>query len=302
MSTPNISRGVLFTVLAFIIWGLFPLYWKALHGIDALQIISHRIVWSAVFVAVILLLQKNWSWLLPSIKNPRVLGVFALSSLLLSLNWLLYIWAVNENRVVDASLGYFINPLINVLLGRLFLGERLTGSQSFAVGLAAIGVLWITIAAGTLPWIALCLGLSFGIYGLLRKRASLPSLEGLALETFLMAPFALAALLWFHSKGQGALGNISWNIDALLMGAGVVTALPLLMFASGARTLKLATVGIIQYIGPTLQLLLGVWLYQEPFGMDRIIGFSLIWAALIIYSAAGLISYWKASRLAGQSA
>ncbi|MDW5417528.1 EamA family transporter RarD [Iodobacter sp. CM08] len=301
MSTPNTSRGVLFTVLAFIIWGLFPLYWKALHGIDALQIISHRIVWSGVFVAVILMLQKNWSWLLPSIKNPRVLGVFALSSLLLSLNWLLYIWAVNENRVVDASLGYFINPLINVLLGRLFLGEQLSRSQSFAVGLAALGVLWITIAAGTLPWIALCLGLSFGVYGLLRKRASLPSLEGLALETFLMAPFALSALLWFQFQGQGALGNISWSTDALLMGAGVVTALPLLMFASGARTLKLATVGVIQYIGPSLQLLLGVWLYQEPFGTDRMIGFALIWAALIIYSAAGLMSYWKASRLADQA-
>jgi chloramphenicol-sensitive protein RarD len=301
MSTPNTSRGVLFTVLAFIIWGLFPLYWKSLHGIDALQIISHRIVWSGVFVAVILVLQKNWSWLLPSIKNPRVLGVFALSSLLLSLNWLLYIWAVNENRVVDASLGYFINPLLNVLLGRLFLGEQLSRSQSFAIGLAAIGVLWITIAAGTLPWIALCLGLSFGVYGLLRKKASLPSLEGLALETFLMAPFAIGALLWFQFQGQGALGNISWNIDALLMGAGVVTALPLLMFASGARTLKLATVGVIQYIGPTLQLLLGVWLYQEPFGMDRMIGFSLIWAALIIYSAAGLMTYWKASRLVDQA-
>lgn len=301
MSTPNTSRGVLFTVLAFIIWGLFPLYWKSLHGIDALQIISHRIVWSGVFVAVILMLQKNWSWLLPSIKNPRVLGVFALSSLLLSLNWLLYIWAVNENRVVDASLGYFINPLLNVLLGRLFLGEQLSRSQSFAIGLAAIGVLWITIAAGTLPWIALCLGLSFGVYGLLRKKASLPSLEGLALETFLMAPFAIAALLWFQFQGHGALGNISWNIDALLMGAGVVTALPLLMFASGARTLKLATVGVIQYIGPTLQLLLGVWLYQEPFGMDRMIGFSLIWTALIIYSASGLMTYWKASRLADQA-
>ena len=296
VSDQKTSRGVLYTVTAFLIWGLFPLYWKPLHEVPALQILCHRIIWSAVFVAVVLMVQRNWQWFIPSLKNRRVLGLFALSSMLVSSNWLLYIWAVNANRIVDASLGYFINPLISVLLGRLFLGEKLGRPQFFAVILAACGVLWITLAAGTLPWIALSLGLTFGIYGLLRKKASLPSLEGLALETFLMTPVALSILFWFHSQGLSAFGGISFKVDALLMGAGVVTALPLLMFATGARSLKLATVGLIQYIGPTMQLLLGVLLYQEPFGSDRLIGFVLIWTALIIYSAAGLLHYWQERR------
>ena len=249
-----------------------------------------------MFVTGILLIQRNWAWLGDSLRQPARLRVFALSSLLLSTNWLIYIWAVNENRVVEASLGYFINPLVNVLLGRVFLGERLTPVQASAVGLATLGVGWLTLSLGSVPWVALSQAGSFGVYGLLRKRAPLPSLEGLALETYLIAPFALLALLVLHWQGAGAFGHGSGLSDGLLMGAGVVTAVPLLLFASGARRLTLATLGLIQYVGPTMQLLLGVWLYHEPFGAVRAIGFGLIWAALALYSGHGLLAYWKANR------
>ncbi len=296
MSNQETRRGVLYAVSAFFIWGLFPLYWKPLAHVPALQILCHRAAGSAVFVPGILLIQRNWAWLGDSLRQPARLRVFALSSLLLSTNWLIYIWAVNENRVVEASLGYFINPLVNVLLGRVFLGERLTPAQASAVGLATLGVAWLTLSLGSVPWVALALAGSFGVYGLLRKRAPLPSLEGLALETYLIAPFALLALLILHWQGAGAFGQGSGLSDGLLMGAGVVTAIPLLLFASGARRLTLATLGLIQYIGPTMQLLLGVWLYHEPFGAVRAIGFGLIWAALALYSGHGLLAYWKASR------
>ena len=296
MSNQETRRGVLYAVSAFFIWGLFPLYWKPLAHVPALQILCHRIVWSAVFVTGILLIQRNWAWLGDSLRQPARLRVFALSSLLLSTNWLIYIWAVNENRVVEASLGYFINPLVNVLLGRVFLGERLTPVQASAVGLATLGVGWLTLSLGSVPWVALSLAGSFGVYGLLRKRAPLPSLEGLALETYLIAPFALLALLGLHWQGAGAFGHGSGLSDGLLMGAGVVTAVPLLLFASGARRLTLATLGLIQYVGPTMQLLLGVWLYHEPFGAVRAIGFGLIWAALALYSGHGLLAYWKTRR------
>ncbi|POZ63549.1 EamA family transporter RarD [Chromobacterium alticapitis] len=297
-SSRDAGRGVLYTVGAFVCWGLFPLYWKPLHAIPALQILCHRIVWSALFVALILTALGQWGDVRAALRRPRQLGVFALSSSVLSLNWLIYIWAVNAGHVVEGSLGYFINPLFNVLLGRVFLGERLSRPQSLAIGVAAAGVAWLTFSAGSLPWIALSLAATFGLYGLLRKMAPLPSLPGLALETFLMSPLALAALLWFAWRGDGAFGHLGWNRDLLLMGAGVVTAVPLLMFAAGARRLKLATVGVIQYIGPTIQLALGVLLFGEPFGADRALGFSLIWAALLLYSAVGLRELWRGRRAA----
>ncbi|WP_024304598.1 EamA family transporter RarD [Pseudogulbenkiania sp. MAI-1] len=292
-SSHETGRGVLFVFGAFLIWGLFPLYWKPLHEVPALQILCHRIAWSALFVAALLLVRRQWGWLAEFAREPKKLGVFALSSALLSTNWLIYIWAVNADRVLDASLGYFINPLVNVLLGRLFLGERLAPPQKAAVGLAALGVLWLTILAGTPPWVALSLGLSFGCYGLLRKKAPLASLPGLALETFLMLPLALGALLWFESQGHGAFGHGGGLRDALLAGAGVVTAIPLLLFAAGARRLKLATVGVIQYTSPIMQLLLGAWLFNEPFGVGRLVGFGFIWAGLALYSGAGLLDYLR---------
>ncbi|MEO9385474.1 EamA family transporter RarD [Chromobacterium phragmitis] len=295
-SSAGDSRGVLYTVGAFICWGLFPLYWKPLHSVPALQILCHRIVWSALFVALVLTALRQWDGVTAALRRPRQLGVFALSSSVLSLNWLIYIWAVNAGHVVESSLGYFINPLVNVLLGRLVLSERLSRPQKLAVGLAGAGVAWLTFSAGSLPWIALSLAATFGLYGLLRKMAPLASLPGLALETFLMSPLALAALLWFEWRGEGAFGHADALSSTLLIGAGVVTAVPLLMFAAGARRLKLATVGLIQYIGPSIQLALGVLLFGEPFGVDRALGFALIWSALLLYSAVGVRDLWRGRR------
>ncbi|CUA83275.1 MULTISPECIES: EamA family transporter RarD [Gulbenkiania] len=298
-STSETGRGVLYAVGAYFCWGLFPLYWKPLASVSALQILCHRIVWSAVFVALILLVRQHWAWLRPALQSPRRVGLFMASSLMLSANWLIYIWAVNDGRVVEASLGYFINPLVNVLLGRLFLGERLTRPQALAVLLAGLGVMWLTVRVGAVPWVALGLAASFGIYGLLRKKAPLASLEGLALETFLMLPVALAALGWFAVQGQGAFGHQGALTDGLLIGGGIVTAIPLLMFAAGARRLKLATMGLIQYIGPTMQLMLGVLLYHEPFDVARLVGFALIWSALLLYSGAGVMQVLGRRRAAG---
>ncbi|BEV72793.1 MULTISPECIES: EamA family transporter RarD [unclassified Paludibacterium] len=284
------SQGVLYAIGAYLCWGLFPLYWKPLHHIDPLQILCHRLVWSALFVLILLGVRRQWEWLQPFRQAPQKLGVFVLSSLMLSGNWLLYIWAVNSGHIVESSLGYFINPLVNVLLGRLVLGERLGRLQQLAVALAGAGVLWLTLQLGTVPWVALGLATTFGLYGLMRKRAPLPSLEGLALETFLLAPLALAWLLWLESHGQGDFGHLPAWQNLMLAGAGIVTAVPLLLFANGARRLKLATLGVIQYISPTLQLLLGVVMYHEAFDQTRAIGFALIWTALLLYSLASLRS------------
>jgi chloramphenicol-sensitive protein RarD len=278
------TRGALYAVGAYCCWGLFPLYWKPLEQISPLEILCHRILWSAVFLLIVLGCKRHWSWLAPFARQPRKLVLFTASSLCLSLNWLLYIWAVNSGHIVESSLGYFINPLVNVLLGRLVLRERLGSLQKGAVVLAAIGVLWMTIQLGAFPWISLGLALTFGLYGLMRKQAPLPSLEGLALETFLLAPLAFAVLFLFAVHGETRFGHGSTIETMMLVGAGVVTAVPLLLFANGARRLKLATLGLIQYISPTLQLLLGVLIYHEAFDSARAVGFAFIWSGLAVYT------------------
>jgi len=291
MSSPSQSeqtRGVMFALGSYLCWGLFPLYWKPLQFISPIQILCHRIIWSAVFLLLVLAVKRHWQWLAPFWHEPKKLAIFVLSSTTLSLNWLLYIWAVNSGHIVESSLGYFINPLVSVVLGRVVLGERLGTLQKVAVGLAAIGVGWMTLQLGTLPWVSLGLALSFGLYGLLRKQAPLPSLEGLALETFIQAPLALVALLVFEWRGIGSFGHVGLTTNSLLVGAGVVTAVPLLLFAHGARRLTLATMGLIQYISPTLQLLLGVLLYHEAFDQARLIGFAFIWSGLVIYTLTSL--------------
>ncbi|MDN0077192.1 EamA family transporter RarD [Crenobacter sp. SG2303] len=287
------GQGALYAIGAYLCWGLFPLYWKPLSAVPAEQILGHRVVWSALLLAGVLTVRRHWGWLGESLRQPRRIGVFALSSALLSMNWLVYIWAVNHGRVVEASLGYFINPLVNVLLGRLVLGERLAKPQLAALGLAALGVLWLTLHVGSVPWVALVLAVTFALYGLLRKTAHLPSLEGLALETFLMAPIALVGLILAERHGSGAFGHLDILRTLLLIGAGVVTTVPLVLFASGARRLTLATLGVIQYLSPTLQFLLGVWLYHEPFDMARLIGFGLIWSGLALYTGAGLLRLYR---------
>lgn len=285
--------GIVYALLAYILWGLLPLYIKSLPGIPPAEILLHRMVWSLVFLAIILAARRHWSWLRAVWTDRRLLLRFTASAALLCGNWFLYIWAVSNNRVVDASLGYFINPLLSVLLGVVFLKERLRRAQWAAIALAAAGVAWLTFAAGQLPWIALALAATFGGYGLLRKTASLGALEGLSLETLLLFPFAAAALGWLVSTDQSGFMHASPLVRFLATMAGPVTAVPLLFFAAAARRIPLSMLGLLQYTGPTLQLLLGVWLYHEPFPADKQLGYAMIWVSLALYAAEG---FWVGRR------
>lgn len=274
-------------------WGVFPLYFKSLQEIPPMEILLHRMVWSLLFVVIVLAWRRQWSWLGDVLRAPKVLAGFAASAMLLSSNWFIYIWAVNNGHVVESSLGYFINPLFNVLLGSLILRERLRVVQWIAVMIAACGVAWLTWQGGSLPWIALLLATTFALYGLLRKTAALGALEGLALETLLLFPLAFGYLLVLTLDGRNSFMAASTTSQLLLVAAGPITAIPLLLFAAGARRIPLSLMGLLQYVGPTLQLLLGVWLYHEPFGGARLVGFALIWSALMVYSAEGLWQSWK---------
>jgi len=283
------SSGVLQAALAYAIWGLFPLYFRLVSEVSPLDIVVYRSLWSLVFVMAVLAVLRRWTWLREVARHPRTLGLFALSALLLSANWLVYVWAVNNGRVVDSSLGYFITPLVNVLLGYFVLKERPRRVQWCALALAAAGVLWLTVAAGTLPWVGLVLAATFGLYGLMRKTAPLGALEGLTLETLLLAPLAASLLAWRMTQGASDL-KLDAPMFALLALSGPLTALPLLLFAAGARRIPMATLGVLQYIAPTLQFALGVWLFREPFTGPRLIGFTLIWLALVIYTAEGWLT------------
>ena len=279
--------GLASAALSYVLWGLFPLYFHRLSQVGAFAIVMHRSLWCFVCVWLVLLGMRRWQWLAGIARRPRTWAQFALSALLLSTNWMLYVWAVNHGQVVEASLGYFINPLVNVLLGTFVLGERPRRLQWIAVGVAAAGVLWLTLALGRPPWIALGLAFSFGCYGLLRKTAPLGALEGLALETMVMAPIALAALLVLgggHVFGELHGADVAW-----LLLAGPITAVPLLLFAYGARRITMATLGTLQYLSPSLQFALGVWLYGEPLEPTRLVGFAAIWIALGLYSADGFL-------------
>ena len=293
------SSGVLAAALAYCLWGLFPLYIKQIAAVPPLEIVAHRSVWCLVFMLALLAALKRFAWLREALRQPRTLAVFAASALLLSANWLVYVWAVNNDRVLDASLGYFINPLVNVMLGYLVLQERPRAGQWAAVALAAAGVLWLTLGAGQLPWVALVLAASFGLYGLLRKTAPLGAIEGLTLETLVLAPLTLTLMAWFVFSGEGRFTQGSAAQDAWLLLAGPFTAVPLLLFAYGARRVTLATLGLLQYLGPSIQFLLGVYVYHEPFDPARLAGFGLIWAALVVYSGESL---WRLRRNAAAAA
>ena len=287
------NAGIVYATLAFVMWGLFPLYFDRVASVPALEVVLHRSAWSLLFVLSLLALLRRFGWLREFVARPRRLLPFGLSALLLSVNWLIYIYAVNGGHVVEASLGYFINPIVNVLLGVLVLRERLNRVQWAAVALACGGVLWLTLLAGRLPWIALLLAFSFGLYGLMRKTSTLGALEGLALETMLMAPLVLPVLAWLGASGNGAMARGDLALDAWLVIGGPLTALPLLLFAAGARRLPLTTVGLIQYLSPTIQLALGVWGFGEPFDRARLVGFAFIWAALGVYTIDG----WRRRRM-----
>ena len=277
------NKGIWNGLAAYAMWGFFPIYWKLLHEVPALQVIGHRIGWSFILLVVVILLTGQWTEFRSGALAPKVIGIYALAGVLLSINWLIYVWGVNSGFIVETSLGYFINPLISVLLGVIFLRERLRGMQWLAVGLAAAGVIYLTLTYGRPPWIALSLAFSFGIYGLVKKIAPLGSLYGLTLETALVFPLAFIYLAFLQSKGTGAFLHQGALTDILLIGTGVVTSIPLLMFASAARQIPLTMIGVLQYIAPTLQFLIGVFLYHEPFDQSRLIGFSLVWLALIIF-------------------
>ena len=282
--------GALYAALAFALWGIFPLYFRQIASVPSGEILVHRIVWSLVFVLVVLTLRRQWAWVKPVMRSPKVLLAFAASAVLLSVNWLTYIWAVNSGHVIEASLGYFINPLVNVLLGYTVLHERLRPVQWLALGIAGAGVLWLAVLAGHPPWIALALAASFGAYGLMRKVASLGALEGLTLETLLLAPIAIAVLGAWMWQGTSVFPAPEAGTNLWLIAAGPITAVPLLLFAAGARQISLTTLGLLQYIGPTIQLAIGLWIFHEPFSAKRLMGFALIWAALALYSAEG---WWR---------
>lgn len=286
---PAIDRkGLLAASGAFFMWGLFPLFWVLLKAVPALEIIAHRVVWCALFVVSYLLWRDGIGWLRVALAGPKVLLTLIASSILISINWGLYIWAVTHGHVVEASLGYFINPLVNVLIGVLLLHERLNRAQWTSVALAAIGVLWLTVQHGGLPWIALTLAFSFAFYGLLRKQVAVESVPGLGIESLLLTAPALLFLFWREAQGLGQFGHAPLRIDLLLVVGGALTALPLIGFAYGARRIPYSQVGILQYLAPTLQLLAGVFVLHEAFPLSQLIGFSFIWAALGIYAGNSL--------------
>ena len=286
------NAGVLYALGAFGIWGLFPLYLRQVATVPPLEMVLHRSVWALVFLTAVLAALRRWQWMAELRAQPRRLAMPVLCAVLLAANWLIYVFAVQTGHVVEASLGYFINPLINVVLGVVVLRERLGRAQQVAVALAAVGVIWLTWHAGRPPWIALSLAASFGLYGLLRKTSSLGALEGLYAETLLLAPLIVPALALWTLAGHGALAEGDTAQIGWLVLGGPLTALPLMLFAAAARRLPLATIGLLQYLSPSLQLICGVWLFGEPFDGARLFGFVLIWTALAVVSA----SAWVRSR------
>ena len=276
--------GLAYGLAAFGFWGLVPIYFKAVSSVPALEVLAHRVVWSVVVLGVVLTLKHRWSEVVAAMANWRTLGILAITTVLIGINWYLFIWAVNNNQVLQASLGYFINPLVNVFLGVVFLRERLSRAGIAAVALAAMGVGWLTVQGGELPWISLVLAFSFGLYGLLRKTAPVKPVPGLMVETLLMLPAALIYLAATASHGGLYFGTGSVRLDLLLVAAGLVTALPLLWFTAAAQLLPLSTMGFIQYLAPTLHFLLAVLVYGEPLTGERLIAFCFIWAALAIFT------------------
>lgn len=279
------GRGVLAALGCYFIWGLVPLYWRPLAAVDAHELIAHRLVWSFVFTAPLLWWLGGFREVFAALGTWRSAGLNLASSVLLTINWLVYVWAVNAGHVIESSLGYFLVPLVNVALGRLVLHEKLRPAQWLAITLAAVGVGLQLVHLGRLPWIALSLAGTFGIYGLLRKRSPLGPLAGLTLETMLLFPLAAGLLVWRAQAGTGALGHAPVVTQGLILCAGVVTSIPLLLFAYGARRLRLTTLGLLQYVAPTVQFALGLWVYHEAFDRARAQSFAFIWAGLALYTA-----------------
>jgi chloramphenicol-sensitive protein RarD len=286
----NQATGIVYAAGAYLMWGVLPLYWKLLDKIPPEEILAHRVFWSFVFMIILLAVGRRMGESLRELKklmkSPKSFFSLAVASLLISTNWFVYIWAVNHGHVIETSLGYYINPLVSILLGIAVLKEKLNSWQIISVILAAFGVLFLTVQYGKFPWIALTLALSFGLYGLAKKMIPMDSTMGLTFETLMVTPIAIVYLVSLFIKGESSFGAVSLLDHALLIGAGVATAVPLLYFAKGAKLIPLSMVGILQYIAPTITLLLGVFVFREHFSKAHMVAFSFIWTGSIIFSLA----------------
>jgi chloramphenicol-sensitive protein RarD len=284
------NKGILYGIGAYALWGFFPIYWKLLHHVPALEVLSHRIVWSFLSLMAVILATRQGTALRKQL-TPRIIGIYLIAAILIGANWGMYVWAVNAGHIVETSLGYFINPLVSVLLGLLVLREKLRPAQWGPILLATAGVIYLTITYGRLPWIALTLAFTFGFYGLVKKLAPLSSLNGLTLETGLLFLPAMGVLILAEGRGTGAFLHTGTPADVLMVGAGVVTTIPLLMFASAAKRIPLTMIGILQYLAPTIQFLIGVFVYKEPFDQPQLFGFGLVWLALLLFGAESYLSH-----------
>lgn len=288
MEARKIKLGTLYALGAYVLWGLLTMYWKLLDDVRPMEVLAHRIIWSFLFMLVLLIVLREFRSFLNEcrklLSNPKNLLAITAASLFISTNWFIFIWAVANDHVLQASLGYYINPLVSILLGVVVLREQVTARQGVSFLLASVGVLYLTLSGGVFPWISLILASSFGIYGLLKKRIQLRATHGLAIETMMVTPIAILYLFLlpdhaFNFTVQGAFSIT----NLLLIGAGIATAIPLLLFASGAKAIPLAMVGILQFVAPTIMFFLGIFLYKEPFALDNLIAFVFIWSALVLY-------------------
>ncbi len=293
----EIRSGAFFAAAAYTIWGISPIYFKAISAVAPLDIVCYRIVWSVFFLALLLSQQKKWHVIKTLFAEKRTLTILICTAVIIGLNWLIFIWAVNNNHVLDASLGYYINPLINILLGMVFLGERLRPLQWFAVALATVGVTIQVVRFGSIPWVALALAISFGCYGLLRKKISIDTITGLFFETVVLLPAAVVYLAAFSGEGFSLMVHGSLSLDALLIAAGLITTIPLLCFTAAAARLRLSTLGFFQYIGPSLMFFLALTIYDEPFKIDSGITFAFIWTALALFTLDAFRRNRKARKL-----
>jgi chloramphenicol-sensitive protein RarD len=287
-----------YAVGAYGLWGLVPIYWKWLRTISAVELIGHRIAWSCIALFALLLLRGEWQTFRRSIWNRRVVLIYTLAAFLVGLNWLIYVWGVNAGFIIETSLGYFINPLVNIALGVSVLGERLRPGQWIAIGLATLGVIYLTIAYGAPPWIALALATTFGLYGLTKKTALLRPVPGLALETAVLFVPAVVYLGYLERTGHAALGHMGTATDVLLIAAGPVTTIPLIFFAAAAERIPLSWMGLFQYIAPTIQFLIGVLVFKEPFSKVQFVGFGMVWLALAICALEGVVDKQRRTRKA----
>lgn len=283
------NKGILNGIAAYALWGFFPIYWKLLHEVPALQLLGHRIAWSFLLLLGVIIITRQWDDFRSKL-DARAFGIYLIAALLVAVNWLTYVWAVNEDFIVETSLGYFINPLLSVLMGVIFLRERLRLTQWIPVFLAALGVLYLTFVYGRLPWIALLLAFTFGFYGLVKKLAPLNSLYGLTFETGILFLPAVVYLGLVQANNTAAFLHSNLTLDLLMIGAGLVTTVPLLMFASAAKQIPLSMIGVLQYLAPSIQFLIGIFIYKEAFDESRLIGFALVWLALIIFWAENYLS------------